>query len=335
MSDEERVQRLIIPESAAGARLDTALYKVLEELAAEEPELAQWMEEQAVSRSKLGRWIAEGLVCAEGGQALKPGMRIKGQLALALVLVEEAGPELEPDPTIKLDIAFEDEALLVINKPAGLVVHPGAGNFHGTLVHGLLAYLKQPVIAGGDAQRPGLVHRLDKDTSGLMVVAKTPASYRKLVSQFADRSIARSYLALTLREPRGAETIDSPIGRDPRNRVRMACDVPGAREARTRWRVERRLKSGVMLTVELDTGRTHQIRVHLRARGAPIVGDPLYGLPAEIPSRLKGRVAAFGRQALHAFKLSFLHPLSGARREFDAAPPRDMLDLIEAFDGGA
>lgn len=322
---------LRIDDSLFGMRLDSAALKALERRCEQDEDLAAWFDEQAVSRSKLSRWIQNEFIACSG-KALKPGMKIKDPLVLKLFPPQEAGPELEADSSVEIDIVYEDAALIVLNKQPGLVVHPGAGNSSGTLVNGLIAYLGEELERSGGESRPGLVHRLDKDTSGLMVVAKTARSYKRLVDQFSDRSISRTYFALVGREPKGSYTIENPIGRDPKNRIRMACDVPGARNAVTHWAVERALTHGFLLRVSLETGRTHQIRVHLRHRGAAIVGDPVYGLVDSVVPNLRGRANAFGRQALHAACLSFIHPDSEKKVEFVVEMPDDMLDLINDFD---
>ncbi|MCB0346949.1 MAG: RluA family pseudouridine synthase [Bdellovibrionales bacterium] len=331
MADCKDAIDLSINESRCGERLDTALLEVLESAARSDEELGQWFSEQAVTRSKLSRWISQGFVLNEQGGEVKAGQRIKRAVTLRLLPPVEAGPELEPDPSVKLNIVYEDGAVLVLNKQAGLVVHPGAGNANGTLVNGLLAYLGKELEGSGGESRPGLVHRLDKDTSGLMVVAKTPRSYQRLVEQFVDRSISRTYLALVGRDPKGTNTINNPIGRDPNNRVKMACDVPGAKESITVWKIDTALKHGLLLRIKLQTGRTHQIRVHLRLRGAPVVGDPVYGLDESVVPSLRSRARAFGRQALHAAELSFIHPESGERVDFVAPMPPDMAELVEEF----
>ncbi len=239
---------------------------------------------------------------------VRPGERI---------VVEIPPPEpaaLLPE-AIPLDIVYEDTELLVINKPAGLTVHPGAGRATGTLVHAVLAHCPGLPGVGGE-RRPGVVHRLDKDTSGLIVVAKTDAALRGLQAEITARRARREYLALVhgvvVRE---AGTIDAPIGRDPRHRTRMAV-VAWGRSAVTHFRVAERFRDATLLDVRLDTGRTHQIRVHCASIGHPVAGDPTYGRRAN-PWDLR-------RQALHAYRLTFRHPATGDEMRFAAAVPADM-----------
>jgi 23S rRNA pseudouridine1911/1915/1917 synthase len=254
--------------------------------------------------------------------------------------------ELPPPRTLSLvpedlplAIVHEDEHLLVVDKPAGLVVHPGAGVHAGTLVHALLHH--DPGIADvGGAGRPGIVHRLDKQTSGLMVVARTSAAYRALVEMLRARTVTRRYLALVWGAPPESGTAEGAIGRDPRERKRMAVVPRGGKPARTRWRVRERLRGAALLEVALDTGRTHQIRVHLAHLGWPVVGDPVYGGrgapgPRGAPGRpgWRGdagerslRMEVLGdlrRQALHAAWLEFPHPVTGEELRFSSRPPED------------
>jgi 23S rRNA pseudouridine1911/1915/1917 synthase len=234
---------------------------------------------------------------------------------LIVVEIPPARPtELRPEP-IPLEIVYEDGELLVINKPAGLAVHPGAGRPTGTLVHAVLAHCPDlPGIGGG--VRPGIVHRLDKDTSGLLVVAKTEAALRALQEQIQARRARRDYLALVHGTVAAEEgTIDAPLGRDARHRTRMAV-VASGRRAVTHYRVVERFADATLLEVRLQTGRTHQIRVHCASIGHPVVGDRLYGRRSN-PWGLR-------RQALHAFKLSFAHPATGAEMSFVAPLPGDM-----------
>jgi 23S rRNA pseudouridine1911/1915/1917 synthase len=248
-----------------------------------------------------------------------------------MVITVEVPPpvplELVPEP-MPLDIVYEDSALLVVNKPAGLVVHPGAGHATGTLVHGLLAHCGGALSGIGGVRRPGIVHRLDRGTSGLLVVAKTDAAHRALARQLKARSVERVYVALVHGTVTPAEgVVEVPIGRDPLNRRRMAVRPPGGgRPAVTRYRVVERFRRPIPLTrleLRLGTGRTHQIRVHLTHLGAPVVGDPTYRRRAvgPLPPELGARVAALGGQALHAARLAFDHPESGARLAFEAPLP--------------
>jgi 23S rRNA pseudouridine1911/1915/1917 synthase len=216
----------------------------------------------------------------------------------------------------------EDAAIVVIDKPAGLVVHPGAGNWAGTLLNALLHHA--PALAG--VPRAGIVHRLDKDTSGLLVVAKTVEAHTHLVRQLAARAVKREYLALVHGRVAGDGAIDAPIGRHPVARTRMAVTARG-RAARTRYRVVERFDGATLLAVSLESGRTHQIRVHMRAIGHPLVGDPTYGKRGHGA----GPLAGFPRQALHAARLGFVHPVTGAPCAWESPPPADLRALIESL----
>jgi 23S rRNA pseudouridine1911/1915/1917 synthase len=212
-------------------------------------------------------------------------------------------------------IAFQDEHLIVVEKGAGLVVHPARGHREDTL-----SQLLAPLLAGGEPERAGIVHRLDRDTSGLLVVARSDDVHRRLQAALAQRKIAREYLALVEgRPPARTGTIEAPIGRDPRVRTRMAVDGAGAREARTHFTLERALKDTSLLRLRLDTGRTHQIRVHLQAIGHPVVGDPEYGTAGRL---------GLERQFLHATRLAFVHPVTGADVDVDSPLPADLREAL-------
>ncbi len=292
-----------VPETLAGLRLDKALARMFPEH----------------SRNRLQRWLRDGQVSLDS-RAAKPKQKIWGGERV------EIRPELDPakgphrPERIALDIVHEDDDILVINKPAGLVVHPGNGNWKGTLLNALLHH--SPQLAA--LPRAGIVHRLDKDTSGLLVVAKTPTAQTDLVRQLQARTVKREYLALVHGAVRGSGEVSAPVGRDPRNRTRMAV-VPAGRHALTRYRVARRFADASLLECSLETGRTHQIRVHMQSLGHPLVGDPLY--------RGRGGTgrARLARQALHAARLEFLHPTSGARRSFAAPLPEDFRTLLDSL----
>lgn len=264
----------------------------------------------AVSRSTFQRWIEDGLVLVNGEQVKK---RYLPEVGDEIEVQFAAAPEMDliPEP-MALEICYEDPHLLVINKPAGLVVHPGAGNWTGTLVHGLLHHCSQ---LPGDPARPGLVHRLDKDTSGLLVVAKTSEAQLALTRQFSQRTVTKTYLALCWGAPSTQQCVE-PLGRDPRHRQRMAV-LPEGKEARTTWKALWSGQGTSLLEVHLHTGRTHQIRVHLSWVGCPLVGDPLYG---GIRSQVE-----LGHQWLHASKLAFNHPVSQAPLVFEAPVPPQLL----------
>ena len=251
---------------------------------------------------------------------------------------ESATPEPE---NIPLEVVYEDDDLLVINKQAGLVVHPGAGNWSGTLVNALLYHCADSLSGIGGVERPGIVHRLDKDTSGLMVVAKHDKAHQGLAAQLEDRSLRRVYEALVLKVPipiKGA--VDMSIGRDPRNRLKMAVNVKGGKDARTHYLVKENYKEALSLVeCRLESGRTHQIRVHMQAIKHPLIGDPLYGpqdtavrgalKKAGYEAETAEKMLEFPRQALHAGAIAFVHPLTGKSMDFTVQRPGDFSKLLK------
>jgi len=260
------------------------------------------------------------------GQPVRARDRVQGGEQLTVEAEFAADTTVGPE-ALPLDILHEDAALLVLNKPPGLVVHPGAGNRQHTLQNALLAH--DPLLAR--VPRAGLVHRLDKDTSGVLMVARTPEIHTRLVAALAARTVGREYLALCLGIPTGGGRIDQPIGRHRSARTRMAVRADG-REAITHFRIEQRFRAHTLLRVQLETGRTHQIRVHLAHIGFPIVGDPVYGgrkrLTAGGALPLNSALQGFGRQALHAQRLHLEHPLSGRPQSFEAPIPSDLESLL-------
>jgi len=274
------------------------------------------------SRNRLQKWLRDGHVRLDS-RAARPKQKIWGGERIEL--------HAQPDPTetafraepIALEIVYEDEELLVINKPAGLVVHPGTGNWQGTLLNALLHHAPQLAAI----PRAGIVHRLDKDTSGLLVVAKTLRAQTELVRQIQARTVKREYLAVVHGVVRLDGEVAAPVGRDPRSRTRMAV-VGTGRPSLTRYKVARRFADATLLECSLATGRTHQIRVHMQSLGHPLVGDPVYG------GKRRGESKAIGlrRQALHAARLEFSHPISGARRRFTAPPPADLRALLDSLE---
>ncbi len=271
------------------------------------------------------------------GRPGRPSQRLSPGDALEVELpARELDAGLAPEP-IALDIVFEDDWLLVLNKPAGLVVHPGAGVPRGTLVHGLLHHA--PGLAGvGGPGRPGIVHRLDKDTSGLMVVAKHDRAWRGLVEAIQARTVSRVYQALVWGDPHATEgVIETAFGRDPRERRRMAVVLRGGKPARTHWRVTERFGIATLLEVRLDTGRTHQIRVHLEHLGYAVLGDPTYGGRGKKQLRLADSQRSLAaalldcmrRQALHASELGFSHPVTGEDLRFVRPVPDDFSRALE------
>lgn len=295
-------QLLSVPPEAKGERLDQFLHRHLPTL----------------SRSRLQELIEAGSVLLNG-KSTKPSHKLKGG---ETVEVEIPAPrELSvAAEAIPLDVVYEDADLIVINKPQGMVTHPAPGAWEGTLVNALLAHCRDLSGIGGVA-RPGIVHRLDKDTSGLLVVAKNDASHQALSAQIAAKTAKRQYLAVVTGVPATEEgSIDAPIARHPSERVKMAV-VPGGRHALTHWRVLEAFRDASLVEVTLATGRTHQIRVHMAHLGHPLVGDPVYGPKSRLPVKLEG-------QALHAFRLAFDHPTTGQRMEFEVAPPERFQALM-------
>jgi 23S rRNA pseudouridine1911/1915/1917 synthase len=310
---EFRCHALTLPPEAAGLRFDQALARSLPQY----------------SRARLKEWIESGAVQVDG-RPLRPKDRVLGneQVRIEAQLPVESGVAPE---TLPLAVVFKDRALIVIDKPPGLVVHPGAGNPRHTLQNALLGL--DPKLAL--VPRAGLVHRLDKDTSGLLVVARTPEAHTALVAQLAAREITREYLAVCSGVMTAGGTVDEPIGRHRSQRTRMAVRADG-RPSVTHYRVMRRFRAHTLVRVQLETGRTHQIRVHLAHAGFPVVGDPLYGgrrrLAAGCSPPLAEALANFPRQALHAARLKLAHPTSGREMEWEAPLPPDMAALIAALE---
>lgn len=293
-----------------------------------------------LSRNRVQGLIEAGRVSVNGRPA-RPSLKLKGADRVVVEVPPRRSSRLEPEAR-PLAIVHEDDALLVLDKPAGLVVHPGAGVQSGTLVHALLHHAPAIARVGGEG-RPGIVHRLDKDTSGLLVVAKTEEAYLALVEALRERRVARVYHALVWGDPGpGHGYIDLPIGRDPKDRKRMAVVRQGGRPSRTLWRVLERFGLATLVEARLETGRTHQIRVHLAAVRHPVVGDPVYGgrvrkslslRPAE-RSLAGSLLRVLRRQALHAASLELTHPVSGRPLRFESPIPEDFaraLELLRAF----
>ncbi|MDP6954179.1 MAG: RluA family pseudouridine synthase [Alphaproteobacteria bacterium] len=288
----------------------------------------------ALSRSRIKALILAGHASVDGTAANDPARMLRGGQRVGLS-VPAAAPAEPLAQAIPLDVVYEDEALIVIDKPAGLVVHPAAGNPDRTLVNALLAHCGDSLSGIGGVRRPGIVHRLDKETSGLMLAAKTDQAHQALAAQFAAHSIARAYAAVVWGTPKRRQgTVSGNIGRDPRNRKRMTVVAKGGKPARTGYCVRQRLGSGLasLLRCRLETGRTHQIRVHMRAIGCPLIGDPVYGRGQKAaPKGAPEAAIAFSRQALHAYFLGFTHPLSLRPLYFHSNFPNDIKCLLESF----
>ncbi|MGH3022182.1 MAG: RluA family pseudouridine synthase [Gaiellaceae bacterium] len=293
--------KLVVPPEAAGERLDRFLATC----------------EGVGSRAAAERLVDDGAVLVDGAARPK-SHRLVGGEELELELPERRASTLEPETVEGLRIAWEDEHLLVVDKPAGVVVHPSAGHGSGTLVHGLLAHA---IEGGADAERPGIVHRLDRDTSGLLVVARSDEAHRRLQRLLRSRELVREYLALVRGRPRSrAGRIEAPIGRDRRDPTRHSLDTDSPREAVTEFELLELLPAHALLRVRLATGRTHQIRVHLAAVELPVAGDPVYGVAADL---------GLSRQFLHAARLAFPHPFTGEPVEVESPLPAELAATLD------
>ncbi|MBU0551568.1 RluA family pseudouridine synthase [Myxococcota bacterium] len=309
---------LSVPPEEEGARLDLFLVRAF----------------AGKTRSQLAGWLKEGRVTL-GGRATRASLKLRGGEALIVRVPAPPTGTLEPQP-MPLEIVYEDEAILVINKPAGLVVHPGTGNPDGTLVNGLLAY--GPLSPIGLPDRPGIVHRIDAGTSGLLIVARTEAAHIHLADQLRAHTVERRYLAIAWDHGLAPEgTLDTPYSRHPNDRRKFTGRVfpnraAPEKRAVTHWRVLESLYPCAFVELRLETGRTHQIRVHLSEAGHPLVGDPMYGQRRRIeqPSlrRQMGFELGLARQALHAATLGFIHPMTGERLRFEAPLPEDFSQAL-------
>ncbi len=299
-----------VPPEAAGRRLDQVLAELFPDY----------------SRSRLQAWIRAGRVTLDGDPRDRPREALRGGEAVAIDAVAPADTRWLPE-AIPLRVVHADDDLLVIDKPAGLVTHPAVGNWSGTLVNGLLHHAPELAML----PRAGIVHRLDKETTGLMVVARTLQAHAALVGALARREVRREYLALVQGVPTGGGTVDAPIGRHRADRMRMAVTARG-RPALTRYTVAERFRAHALLAVRLETGRTHQIRVHLAHVRHPLLGDPVYGGRARLPRgatpELVTALQGFRRQALHAARLALTHPRTGVEMAWEAPMPDDMTALL-------
>ena len=290
-----------------------------------------------LTRSQVNKLIVAGQVLLNTQEVRKAGTRLSVGDQITCVIPAPQPLDLIPDSSVDIEVLYEDEELLVINKHVGQVVHPGAGNYTKTLVHGLLAYLGDSIRPIGDTLRPGIVHRLDRDTTGALLVAKSEAAYRHLVQQFLPpRCVTRKYLAVTRRLPKSSGDkaegcIRQPIGRHPKDRKKMAV-VDNGKAAASFWSIEEYLNYGYLVGVTLETGRTHQIRVHLQSAQAHIIGDPIYGEhPNVFPPRLRPAILSLGRQALHASSVSFIHPATQEPVTINAPLPSDIDGLLNVL----
>jgi 23S rRNA pseudouridine1911/1915/1917 synthase len=312
--NHQEIRTAIIPEELAGARLDSALASVFPEY----------------SRSRLSEWIRRGLATVDQRRC-RPRDRVAGGERIELKTAPATDSERWKPQPLDIAVIHEDPHLLVVDKPAGLVVHPGAGNPDGTLVNALLH--RDPALA--NVPRAGVVHRLDKNTSGLLVVARTLAAHKSLVDALKKRSVQRTYLAIVSGRLRAGGRVDAPVGRHRGQRTRMAVTDAG-RPAATRYRVEQRFRVHSLVRVALESGRTHQIRVHMAHIGHPLVGDPTYGGRLKIPTGagtdLSEALQTFKRQALHASELTLQHPESNEEMRWQSALPEDMQALLKALE---
>lgn len=299
-----------IPDKLKGSRLDAALASIIPEF----------------SRNKLTNWIKTGGLLVDKKMA-KPKDKVNGGELVEIIAVIEEQTEAKPE-NIPLDIIFEDEYLMVINKPRNFVVHPGNGNWHGTILNAVLYHHPGAAYLA----RAGIVHRLDKDTTGLMVIAKTNLAQINLVKQLEERTVSRIYRAVVHGHPEKNGIVNKNIGRDSRNRIKMAAIEHGGRPSLTNYRVIEYLNNFSYIECKLETGRTHQIRVHLKSIGYPIVGDQLYGSPkTNFAPHIMDAIASLNRQALHALKLSFIHPIAEKKMEFRSKIPSDMRFLLSTL----
>ena len=326
----EGLQVFDVSEENAGERLDRFLGQ------------AAAARRIALSRTRLKVLIEAGDVSIDGRPVRDPSARLAAGSRIAFEAPPPEDSSLAGED-IALAVVYEDEHLIVIDKPAGLVVHPAPGHASGTLVNALIRHCGASLSGVGGVRRPGIVHRLDKDTSGLLVVAKTDAAHRGLADLFADHgrtgSLKREYLALVWGAfDATAGKVDAPIGRDPRHREKMAVmSGERGRRATTHWRLEENLGPASLVACQLETGRTHQIRVHMASIGHPLLGDSVYGSgfrtkAALLGDRARSALADLGRQALHAAVLGFEHPISGESRLFEVSPPKDFMNLLKALE---
>jgi 23S rRNA pseudouridine1911/1915/1917 synthase len=310
MTTATKKETLSVPPEAAGARIDKFLADALAHL----------------TRSRLKKLFEEGYVLLNGAVA-KPSAKVKDADSLSVEIPETTPMSATPED-IHLDVVYEDADIIIINKPAGMVVHPAVGHFTGTLVHALLGHCGASLSGVGGVERPGIVHRIDKDTTGLIAVAKNDEAHLALTRQLAERTLSRTYIAVVKGSPKQPEgAVDANIGRHPKDRKKMAALKTGGRMAVTKYKTLQtlqKLQKASVLEVTLVTGRTHQIRVHMAHINCPVIGDPDYSREGKYPIR---------RQALHAWKMKLTHPRTGEAMEFTSPIPKDMVELIKSLGG--
>lgn len=308
--EKETVYQVIISEQQEGRRIDHLLSESFAEL----------------SRSFLQKLIKDGFITVDGKVCTSKKLLLKKQQNVEIRVPEPEILHVEAED-IPLDIRYEDDDLLIVNKPRGMVVHPAAGNYSGTLVNAVMHHCGDSLSSINGIIRPGIVHRIDKDTSGLLMIAKNDAAHRLLAQQLAEHSITRAYRAIVYNNFKEDEgTVDAPIGRDPKNRLRQAVTQTNSKRAVTHYRVLERLGAFTYIEARLETGRTHQIRVHMAHIRHPLVGDPLYG-PSKNPFGING-------QLLHARLLGFQHPATGAYMEFESEPPEEFRQVLDKLKRG-
>ena len=308
-ADEDRQMILTAGSDASGQRLDRFL--------------AEKLIEEGITRSRVQQLLDQGMITV-GGLPKKRSQKLKGGEEIRILLPEPEEAEILPED-IPLDILYEDRDVLLVNKPKGMVVHPAAGHTSGTLVNALMFHCRGSLSGINGVLRPGIVHRIDRDTTGVLIVCKNDAAHHSIAAQLKEHSITRRYRALVhgvIKDDAG--TVDSPMGRDPKDRKRMKCGLPDGKRAVTHYRVLRRYRNATYVECVLETGRTHQIRVHMASIGHPLLGDPVYGNSREYRS-LDG-------QALHAMVLGFIHPSTGAYMEFTAPLPESFQALLKKLE---
>ena len=309
---------IVVPPSHEGERLDRALATL-------------WPD---VSRAEVARWIEAGRVRLNGRTITRASERVRAGQEIDAVPLPPPPSAAIPDPTVRFTVLYEDDAIIVVDKPAGLVVHPAKGHWEGTLVHGLLARGPLAEVDDEGPPRPGIVHRIDKDTSGVLVVARTARAREALKSMFAAHSLERVYDAIAVGTLSDRQTFDTLHGRHPTDRKRFTSRTREGKRAVTHVQVVERFAGAVRVECRLETGRTHQIRVHLAEANAPLLGDALYGKPPRDP-RVRAIGEALGRQALHARLLAFAHPITKKKLRFEAPWPEDFARAVEALRAGS